>query len=155
MKLDKDLLNERVAEVTLVYKTKVKPNERLQVHNSHQMASIFRSVWNVNNIELLEESKIMYLNKANRVLAVYPLSVGGVSGTIIDVKLVLIAALRLHASQLAICHNHPSCNNSPSKTDQFVTEKIKTAAGYLNISLIDHIILTKDSHYSMAEEGLI
>ncbi|MCH5597997.1 JAB domain-containing protein [Niabella ginsengisoli] len=153
MRIKEDIINGQVAEVKLVYKSKIKSCDRLQVHNAHQMANIFRSLWNVDNIELLEESKVMYLNKANRVLAIYPLSIGGVSGTVIDVKLVLVAALRLHASQICIAHNHPSGNTTPSRADKYVTENISKAAELLNMNLLDHIILTKDNCYSMAEEG--
>ncbi|HMR83667.1 MAG TPA: JAB domain-containing protein [Niabella sp.] len=155
MNLKEDLLHSEVAEVTLVYKSNVKPGERLQIKDSGQMANIFRSVWNTENIELQEECKVMYLNKANRVLGIYPLSVGGTSGTIVDIKLVLIAALRLNASQFSCCHSHPSGNLKPSHADQSVTDKLKVAAEYLNINLLDHIILTKDSYCSMAEEGMI
>ena len=155
MNLKENLLSGQVSEVTLVYKSKVKPDERLQVRNAYQMAAVFRTVWDEDSIELLEESKVMYLNRASRVLGIFPLSKGGVSGTIIDVKLVLVAALRLHASQIAICHNHPSNNTTPSGADISVTKKMNKAAEYLNIRLLDHIILTKDSYYSMAEQGEI
>lgn len=155
MNLKDNLLNDRVAEVTLIYKSHVKPGERIQVKDSRQMAAVFRSVWDTGNIELLEESKIMYLNKANRVLGIYPISKGGIDGTIIDVQLVIIAALRLHSKQICLCHNHPSGNTKPSNADIQVTEKIKQAAQYLNITLLDHIILTKDSYYSLAEDGMM
>ncbi|HMR82569.1 MAG TPA: JAB domain-containing protein [Niabella sp.] len=145
----------QVAEVKLVYKTKVKPCDRLQVRSSRHMAEVFRSVWDMENIELREESKVMYLNRVNRILGIYPLSVGGVSGTVIDIKLVLIAALRLNATFISICHNHPSGSTRASRMDELATQKLQTAARQLDIDLMDHIILTKDDYFSMADEGLI
>jgi len=155
MNLNEDLLNGQVAEVTLVYKSKVKPADRLQIKNSEQMASVFRSVWNNENIELQEECKVMYLNRANRILGIYQLSAGGTAGTIVDIKLVLMAALRLNASALAIAHSHPSGNTKPSSADEYLTEQIKKAADFIGMTLLDHIILTQDGYYSMADEGLI
>jgi DNA repair protein RadC len=156
MKLkEENQLTCEVAEVTLVYKTKVKPGELLQVRSTRQMADVFRSVWNTDNIELQEECKVMYLNRANRVLGIYPLSAGGVSGTVIDIKLALIAALHLNANSISICHNHPSGSTKPSRADELVTQQLKAAASYLNIHLLDHIILTKDDYCSMADEGLL
>ncbi|GAB3028183.1 JAB domain-containing protein [Niabella terrae] len=153
MNLKQNLLPGEVAEIALVYKTKVRAEDRLQVRNACQMAHIFRNVWSEDLIELLEESKILYLNRANKVLGVFPLSTGGASGTIIDIRLVLIAALRLHASNICICHNHPSGNLQPSQADLLVTEKIRKGAACLNLNLLDHIILTRNGYYSMAEQG--
>lgn len=156
MKLSEDnQLDNEVAEVRLIYKTKIKPAERLQVHNSVQMAEVFRSVWDLDNIELQEECKVMYLNRANRVLGIYSLSAGGTAVTIVDIKLVLVAALRLNASCFTICHSHPSGNTKPSNADISLTEKLRIAARYLDMLLLDHIILTKDSHLSLADEGMI
>jgi DNA repair protein RadC len=153
MKRNENLLNESVAEVALVYRSKIRPSERLQVICSRQMASIFRSVWSADNIELLEECKVMYLNKGNRVLAIYPLSQGGISSTVVDIKLIMVGALRLNATQICICHNHPSGTVRPSEADRSLTVKIQAASVFMDIRLIDHIIITKDSYYSMSDQG--
>ncbi|MBZ4187661.1 JAB domain-containing protein [Niabella beijingensis] len=155
MKHKIDFLNGQVAEVKLVYKSKVKSGDRLRINDSRHMATTFRNAWNPENIELQEECKIMYLNRANHVLGLYSLSAGGTAGTVIDPKLVLVAALRLNASGIVLCHSHPSGSLSPSCADEFVTEKVRTAAKYFDIRLLDHIILTSDGYFSMADEGLI
>ncbi|MGN7785862.1 JAB domain-containing protein [Niabella sp. 22666] len=106
-------------------------------------------------MELLEEAKVIYLNKGNRVLGAFALSKGGLSNTVVDVKLVILAGLRLHCSFICLCHNHPSGNVKPSKNDEYLTEHIRIAASFFNIKLLDHIILTKDGYFSMSDEGVL
>lgn len=155
MQLNENLFHDQVAEVELVYRSKVNPSDRIKVLSSDHFAKLFRSIWNPDNMELLEEAKVIYLNKGNRVLGAFALSKGGLSHTVVDVKLIILAGLRLHCSFICLCHNHPSGNTKPSKSDECLTCQIKMAAGFFNITLLDHIILTKDGFLSMSDEGLI
>jgi DNA repair protein RadC len=155
MQLNENLFKDQVAEVELVYRSKVDPSDRIKVLNSDHFAKLFRSIWNPDNMELLEEAKVIYLNKGNRVLGAFALSKGGLSNTVVDVKLVILAGLRLHCSFICLCHNHPSGNVKPSKNDEYLTEQIRIAASFFNIKLLDHIILTKDGYFSMSDEGVL
>ncbi len=102
----------------------------------------------------MEEFKILLLNRANMVLGIASLFKGGVVGTVIDTKVIFQYALKANASQLILAHNHPSGNLKPSDADISITRKIKDGARQLNITLLDHIILTSDKrYYSFAEEG--
>jgi len=97
----------------------------------------------------------MLLNRCNRVLGYYEVSKGGISGTVVDVRLILQAALKANASSIILAHNHPSGNLETSTADNQITQKIKKACTFLDISLLDHLILTNFSYLSMADEGII
>ena len=98
----------------------------------------------------------MYLNKANRVLGVFPVSVGGITSTIVDLRLILSIALKTLTTSIILCHNHPSGSLTPSKQDIDLTLKIKEAAKYLDIVVQDHIIITfEQKYFSFADDGLI
>ena len=102
-----------------------------------------------------EEFWLLMLNRANRVLGRYKVSQGGLSGTVIDNRIILKKALDNLASSIIVCHNHPSGNKQPSDADLKITEKLKKAAEMLEIKLLDHVIIADKSYFSFADEGLI
>ena len=83
------------------------------------------------------------------------MSKGGVSGTFVDAKLVFSVALKCNASSIIIAHNHPSSNLNPSEADKSLTKKLKSAGQFLDITLLDHLIITKDGYYSFSDDGLM
>lgn len=145
----------KVAEVKLTYRSKVKPSERPQVTTSIDCHNVLRQSWDAGKLEFVEQFKVMLLNRANRVLGIYELSTGGVAGTVADPKLVFVAALKACASSIVLCHNHPSGNTKPSAADLALTKKMKQAGELLDITVLDHIILTSETYYSLADEGLM
>src|SRR4030095_696152 len=145
----------QVAEIELIYKSKVKPSERPQINTSRDGYNVFLKSWDENKIELVEEFKILLLNRNNKVLGIYELSTGGISGTIADPRLVFTAALKANAVSIVLCHNHPSGNLKPSRQDEELTQKMKSAGQFLDIKVLDHIIITAESYYSFADEGLL
>jgi len=145
----------QIAEVELIYKTKIKASERPQVKTSKESADLLKQMWNENKIDFVEQFKVLFLNRANRVLGIIELSTGGVTGTVADPKLIFIAALKANACSIIISHNHPSGNLKPSQVDEQLTQKIKQAGQLLDIKLLDHIIVTSEGYYSFADEGLI
>ena len=151
----KSILLNQVAEVELIYKSKVKPSERPKITHARDAYAIFKDTWDENKIELQEQFKIFLLNKGNRVLGIYEVSTGGLSGTIADPKLIFSAALKASACSLILAHNHPSGNLKASNPDIQLTSKIKEGGKLLDIALLDHIILSSESYVSMADEGLI
>jgi DNA repair protein RadC len=144
-----------VSEVELVYKSKVKSSDRPQLKSVFDVAEFLKQNWDENKIELLEQFKVVFLNRNHRVLGIYEVSSGGVSGTVADAKLIFMAALKINACTLIISHNHPSGNLCPSEADKKLTQRIKEAALLLDILLLDHIILTNEGYYSFANEGLL
>jgi len=146
---------QHLAEVELIYKTKVKPSDRLKISASSDAYSIFSQTWDTNTIELCEEFKILLLNRAHKVLGILNLSKGGVSGTVADPKLIFVAAIKANASGIILAHNHPSGNLQPSQADIDLTKKCKEGGRLLEIQVLDHIILTTEKYYSMADEGML
>lgn len=100
-----------------------------------------------------EEFWILCLNRSNKVVDKIKVSQGGINGTVIDVKLILKAAIDRLASSIILCHNHPSRNISPSENDQVITIKIEKAAKWMDIQVLDHIIITCDHYHSFADDG--
>lgn len=145
----------QVAEIELVYKTKVKASERPKITSSKDIYPLLLSIWDMNLIEIQEQFVVLLLNRTNKVLGVYHASTGGLAGTVADPRLILAAALKAGAVAIILSHNHPSSNLAPSRADEQLTQKIKMAASYHDISVLDHIILTTEGYYSFAEEGLL
>ena len=145
-----------ISEVTLVYRTKVKASERLQVKCSKDAFDIFMENWDLDSIEHIEEFKLLLMNRSNSVLGILTVSKGGISGTITDIRLIYQAAIKANASGIIVCHNHPSGNLNPSESDAKLTQKIKQAGLLMDIQLLDHFIITMDgSYYSFADNGLL
>jgi DNA repair protein RadC len=143
----------KIAEIDLVYKTKVKSSQRPRITSSNDAYKIFRQCWDENKIEFIEQFKVLLLNRAGKVLGIFEVSSGGVSGTVADPKLIFSAALKANASSLILAHNHPSGNLIPSQADRVLTRKVKEAGMVLEISVLDHIILTTEGYRSLADEG--
>lgn len=143
----------KISEITVSYSSS--SNEKQKVTNSKDSYKYLQSSWNKNIIELQEEFKVMMLDRANQVLGIYSMSKGGVSGTLVDAKLVFSVALKCNASNIIIAHNHPSGNLKPSEADRNLTNKLKNAGKFLDIVLLDHIIITKNDFFSLADNGML
>ncbi len=148
-------LSNQIAEVELIYKTKIKASERVKISTSRDAADLLRKTWDENKIEFVEQFKMLLLNRANKVLGIFEVSTGGVSSTVVDLKVIFAAALKANSSSIIISHNHPSGNLKPSNADEALTQKIKLGGQYLDIKLFDHIIVSSEGYYSFADEGLL
>ncbi|PNQ75364.1 hypothetical protein C1T31_04330 [Hanstruepera neustonica] len=102
-----------------------------------------------------EEFWIIYLNNSNKVIQKQQLSKGGITGTLVDVRLVLKMALELGATGIILVHNHPSGTLKPSEADKQITQKLKNASNSLDIKTLDHLIITEEAYYSFADENLL
>lgn len=102
-----------------------------------------------------EEIWVLLLNRSNRIEKTMRISEGGISSTVIDVRLVLREALNLYASGIILAHNHPTNNCLPSEQDLRITTKLKDAARIMDISLLDHLIICGESYYSFADENVL
>ena len=101
-----------------------------------------------------EEFWIIYMNNSNKVLTKSQLSKGGITGTLVDVRIVFKTALEIGATALILCHNHPSGTLVPSDADKQITRKLKLAGDSLEIKVLDHLIVTETSYFSFADEGI-
>ena len=101
-----------------------------------------------------EEFWVLFLNNSNKVISKSQLSKGGISGTIVDIRLVYKLALENGATGLILCHNHPSGNLQPSDADKQITKKLKLAGDSLDVKVLDHLIITETKYYSFVDEGI-
>lgn len=145
----------QVSEINLTYRPKFKASERPKITSSKDAYEILYNNWDLDKIELLEQFKILLLNRANKVIGIFQVSSGGIAGTVADPKLIFSTALKACASSIILSHNHPSGNLQPSPPDIELTKKIKAGGSYLDIMVLDHVIITPDRYYSFADEGII
>ena len=145
----------QVAEIQLTYKSNVKPSLRPKITSSKDAYGVLLENWDGSQIELLEQFKVMLLNRANKVLGIFNLSTGGVTGTVADPKIIFAAALKTTACGIILSHNHPSGNVRASQADIELTRKIRDGGRLLDIQLLDHIIVTREEYLSFADEGLL
>ncbi|MCX6204949.1 MAG: JAB domain-containing protein [Bacteroidetes bacterium] len=144
-----------IAEIELVYKTNVFPSKRPVIKTSQSAYELLLSGWDRDKIEFVEQFKVLLLNRANKVLGISLISTGSATGTVADPKLIFVAALKANACGIILAHNHPSGNTKPSKADELLTAKITSGATYLDINVMDHIVVTTEGYYSFADEGMM
>lgn len=102
-----------------------------------------------------EEFWVLYLNNSNKVIYKIQISKGGITGTVVDTRIIYKTALEHNATSLILCHNHPSGTLQASDADKQITRKLKEAGKQLDISVLDHIIVTETSYFSFADEGIL
>ena len=129
--------------------------EALEKKKITTSASVFELMQPVIGELNHEEFWIVYLNNSNKVIQKNQLSKGGITGTLVDVRLVLKNALEVGATGLILAHNHPSGTLKPSEADKQITSKLKLAAESLDIKVLDHLIITENAYFSFADEGII
>ena len=141
----------KAAEVKLTYVTKNPTSHRIPIKTAEDAACLFFMVWDITTIEHVEEVKMILLNRANQVLGVVHLSKGGLSGSIIDTRIILQYAIKANASAVILAHNHPSGNLGASDADISITKRVRDALELMEIKLLDHLILTYEEKYSIVE----
>ena len=144
-----------IAEIKISYSTKVSPKDRPQIKSSRSAAEIFAEAFK-DTVEHHESMYALLLNRANKVLGIKQISVGGLSGCVADPKIIFQTALVANASGIILCHNHPSGNMQPSEADKRLTRKIADIGELMEITLLDHLIIGPDEDYfSFLDEGLM
>ena len=140
------------AAVELYKRVQIKQAERKRIISSETACNILRPL--IGDMEV-EEFWAVYLNQSNKVIRKERLSAGGLTGTLVDVRLIMKGALLCNATGMIISHNHPSGNENPSGEDNRITEQVKKAADTLNIRLLDHVIITSNTYYSYMDNGML
>ena len=143
----------QVAEAKLSYlPTMATPNK---ISRSSDAVNIFQNNW-PDGITFKESFMCMLLDRSNKVKGIIKISEGGLIGTVVDTRIILTAALLSLSSSIIVAHNHPSGNAKPSQADIQMTNKIKHAAILIDVTLLDHVIITHEGDYcSLADEGLM
>lgn len=145
-------MNNTISEIEIKYASK---SGKVKIGNSSDAYQVILSNWNQNTIELHEEFKVVLLNRANEVLGIHTVSKGGITATIVDIRLVFAVALKSVATGLILVHNHPSGNLKPSEADKKIFYKIQKASKLLDITIIDNMIISKDDFYSFVDRGMV
>lgn len=129
--------------------------EALELQKITSSKSIFEIMQPIIGELAHEEFWIIYLNNSNKVLSKSQLSKGGITGTLVDVRLVFKTVLEVGAVSIILCHNHPSGALNPSEADIQITQKLKLAGESLDIRILDHLIITETNYFSFADEGIL
>lgn len=142
-----------IAEIQLSYY----PNKssKIKVSNSQDAFNCLLDNWNMNTIQLQEEFKVLLLNRANEVQGMCSLSKGGITGTIVDIRMLFAVVLKSACCNIILCHNHPSGNLKPSQADKSLFRKVVNAAELLDVQVLDNLIISMDGYFSFSDEGII
>ena len=143
-----------VAEIEVTYTPKF-PSDWQTLSTSDNVAKLLINAFRPETFCLQEAMYCLYLNRANKPLGIAQISLGGYTGTVADVRLILTIALKSGCCAFVLCHNHPSGNLRPSMADEDLTQKIKGAAKLMDITLLDHLILSHEGYFSFADEGIL
>lgn len=141
-----------VPEIKIQYNSKDEV-KNIKISSSKDVADFIRNLYEEDSIEVQEVFYVLYLNRRNKIKGYYKHTVGSISETIVDLRIILAAAIKSLSTSIIIAHNHPSGNNKPSDGDIHITKKIREAAKLMDIVLLDSIIITTDNYYSFADEG--
>ena len=143
-----------IPEITLKFKTG--EIAKAQIKSSKDAADYMRLMYDADTLEITECFIAMFLNRVNNSIGWIKISQGGISGTVVDVRLILLTALKCGASGIIVSHNHPSGNLNPSDADIKMTQKIKNASEIMDIHLLDHLIIVPGKeYYSFGDNGLL
>ncbi len=151
----KKVKTEGVAEIKLSYTPALSLIKQPKISSSKDAYDILTQKWDLDTIDFVEEFKVLLLSRGNNVIGLVSVSKGGVTGTVADPRVIIVAALKANACQFIIAHNHPSGNLTPSQADLDLTAKIKEGANLLDLKLLDHLIISRAAYYSFGDEGLL
>lgn len=144
-----------IFEITVKLKENISLEKLPKITTSKEAYNVIREYFDKDTFYMQEEFIAVYLNINNRVIGHQRISKGGISSTVVDARLILSTAIKCLASSVIITHNHPSGNTNPSQADIKLTNKIKEAGKFLDITLLDHLIITDESYLSFADESLL
>jgi DNA repair protein RadC len=130
-------------------------SELTKIESSHDIYTILKEMYDADNFEWTESSVLITLNRANRVIGWRKLSQGGVTGTLMDPRVILLYLVMDQACTFIISHNHPSGNLKPSRQDEELTQKLKQSSALFDVKLLDHVIVSSEGYYSFADEGIL
>ena len=140
-----------MSEITLKYKASGVVTT--QIKGSNDSYQLLKQMYDEDTLEYCESSIVIYLNQANRSIGWQKLSQGGISGTVVDVRMILVTALNCGATGIIVSHNHPSGALKASEQDDTLTKKLNEACKIMDLRLLDHVIVTSKGYYSYVDEG--
>ncbi len=149
-------MEDQVNEIQISYREKLSTLKSNSITNSNDVAQLLFKNWDADTIGLNECFKILLLNQSNKVKGIYALSIGGITGTLVDMRILFAIVLKTLSVGIILAHNHPSGQLKASEADKQLTKKIQQAAVLFDVKVLDHIILAPDrNYYSFADHGLL
>ena len=149
-------MKQKVNEIHISYRDKLRITEAPEITSSHMAAELLHNQWNKDTIALQESFKVLLLNNANKVKGCYEVSKGGITGTLVNLRILFAIILKSLSVGIILAHNHPSGTLKPSHADKQLTQKIQKVAILLDVRVLDHIILAPNgSYFSFADNDLL
>ncbi len=149
-------MKNRVNEIKVSYKEHIPASFWQKINSSQDAAKLLFEHWDKDTIGLHETFKVLLLNNSNKVKGIYELSKGGITGTMVDIRILFAIVLKSLSVGIILSHCHPSGKLKPSEADKSITEKIKQAGQLLDVKILDHLIIAPNSeYYSFADNGIL
>jgi len=146
----------KVNEIKISYREKLSTSKTLSIKSSEDAAKLIFQGWNQDTIGLQESFKVLLLNNANKIKGIYQVSIGSITGTLVDMRILFAVIIKTLSVGVILAHNHPSGKLKPSEVDKQLTSKIQQAAKLFDVNVLDHLIITPDgNYYSFADNGLL
>jgi len=146
-----NILDYQLAEIAITYSHRIPPRDRFKINCSRDAYDVIQQFWPA--FDTVEYFYVIFMNRSNHVLGFHQISKGGITGTIVDVHIIVAIALKTLSKGIICVHNHPSGNLTPSDADVSLTRKLKDACNLVDIKMLDHLIVTSETYLSMADEG--
>ena len=149
-------MKSKVNEIRISYREKRSTSHAIVIKSSSDAAKLIFKQWNQDTIGLQESFKVLLLNNSNKVKGICQISTGGITGTLVDVRILFAIVLKSLSVGIILAHNHPSGKLKPSEADKNLTAKIKNAAAFFDLKVLDHlIVIPNGEYYSFADNGLL
>jgi DNA repair protein RadC len=149
-------MKSQVNEIKVSYKERIPSPFWQKISSSKDAAEMVFEHWDKQTIQVHESFKVILLNNSNKVKGIYLVSKGGITGTLVDLRILFAVVLKSLSVAIILTHNHPSGTLKASEADRNITQKIKKAAELLDIKLLDHLIIVPNGNYfSFADNGLL
>ena len=142
-------------KLSVKFSDEVKQSDLQKITSSYDAYNVLQKCFDEDTFLIQEQFIVLLLNNSNKVIGFYPLSNGGLTSTVVDIRLIFATAIKSLATSIILAHNHPSGQTRPSEADKQITQKIKKAGEVLDIKLLDHLILTAETYTSFADECLL
>jgi DNA repair protein RadC len=149
-------MKDKVNEIQISYKERIPSPFWRKINSSKDAADMLFEHWDKNTIGLHESFKVVLLNNSNKVKGIYQLSKGGITGTLVDIRILFAVILKSLSVAVILTHNHPSGILKASEADRQLTAKIKKAAVLFDVKVLDHILIVPNGdYYSFADDGIL
>jgi DNA repair protein RadC len=146
------LPTEGVPEIAIHYSKK---RVLATIRQPEDVVQFIRSLYPRERLDVQEHFVVLYLNNVNEVIGYYKHTIGGIRAVVVDIRIILAVALKSLSTGIIVSHNHPSGNTQPSSEDKRLTSRLREAVAAMEITLLDHVIITQSNHFSFANEGLL